>query len=279
MGRKQGSEQEAKKRTWTRGLRYGLYSALVLTLGVAALYAYSRADQFMASEAQFILAVPATDGGGNPALQIEGVGHASRDAILNAFTPDYGRSIYLLPLAERRRSLLAIDWVKDASVSRLWPDRVAVRIVERTPVAFVQIPAGGGSPSFEAALIDADGVILRQPPRARFTLPVLTGIRHQQSQPMRQQRVAAALRLLKEIGTLSDQISEIDVSDTENVNVVQQTEGRALLLMLGNRNFLSRLQSFMGHYGEIRQRLPDAATFDLRLDDRITAVEGGVKGG
>jgi cell division protein FtsQ len=279
MGRKQGSEEEAKKRAWARGLRYALYSALVLTLGVAALYAYSRADQFLASDAQFRLAAPAADGGGNPALQIEGVVHASRNAILNAFTPDYGRSIYLLPLAERRRSLLAIDWVKDASLSRLWPDRVAVRIVERTPVAFIQIPAGGGSSSFEAALIDADGVILRQPPRARFTLPVLAGIRPQQSQPMRQQRVTMALRLLQEIGTLSDQISEIEVSDTDNVNVVQQAEGRAVLLMLGNRNFLARMQNFMSHYAEIHQRLPDAATFDLRLDDRITAVEGGVKGG
>jgi cell division protein FtsQ len=279
MGRKLGPEQEAKKRAWGRGLRYALYSALVLTLGVAALYAYSRTDQFLASDTRFLLAAPAADGGGNPAVQIQGVDHTSRDAILSAFTPDYGRSVYLLPLAERRRSLLAIDWVKDANVSRLWPDRVAVRIVERTPVAFIQIPAGGGSPSFEAALIDADGVILQQPSQARFTLPVLTGIRRQQSQAARRERVAVALRLLKEVGTFSNEISEIEVGDAENVNVVRQVEGRAVLLMLGNRNFLSRLQNFMGHYEEIHQRLPNAATFDLRLDDRITAVEGGVKGG
>ena len=38
-----------------------------------------------------------------------------------------------MPLAERRRRLLAIDWVEDASVSRLWPNRVLVRITERKP--------------------------------------------------------------------------------------------------------------------------------------------------
>ena len=30
-----------------------------------------------------------------------------------------------VPLDERRRRLLAIDWVEDASVSRIWPDRLA----------------------------------------------------------------------------------------------------------------------------------------------------------
>jgi cell division protein FtsQ len=129
------------------------------------------------------------------------------------------------------------------------------------------------------ALIDADGVILEQPPRARFTLPVLTGIRREQSQALRRLRVAAALRLVQELGGLGAQLSEIDVSDPENVKVVQQAEGRVLLLMLGNRNFLSRLQNLLIHYPEIRQRSPNATTFDLRLDDRITAVGEEARGG
>ncbi len=42
-------------------------------------------------------------------------------------------------LGERRRRLLAVDWVKDASVSRRWPNRVSVNVIERRPVAFAQI--------------------------------------------------------------------------------------------------------------------------------------------
>jgi cell division protein FtsQ len=183
------------------------------------------------------------------------------------------------PLAERRRTLLGIDWVRDASVSRLWPDRLAVRIVERKPVAFIQLPVAGSPSSHCVALIDAEGVILEEPPRARFTLPVLTGIRREQSQPVRRLRVAAALRLIQELGGLVAQISEIDVSDPENVKVVQQAEGRVLLLMLGNRNFLSRLQNLLIHYPEIQQRSPNATTFDLRLDDRITALGEDARGG
>jgi hypothetical protein len=29
----------------------------------------------------------------------------------------------------------------------------------------------------------------------------------------------------------------------------------------------------VNHFGEIKRRLPDAATLDLRLEDRITVVE------
>ena len=48
------------------------------------------------------------------------------------------------PLEERRRRLLAIDWVEDASVSRIWPNRLVVRIHERKPVAFVNLPVAEG---------------------------------------------------------------------------------------------------------------------------------------
>lgn len=279
MGRKQNPEREPARRTWRAGLRYALYSAAVLLLAIVALYVYSRVDQFLADDPRFRLAELPADASESPALRIEGAVHASRAQILNAFSADYGRSIYLLPLGERRRSLLGIDWVRDASVSRLWPDRLAVRIVERKPVAFIQLPAAESPASQRVALIDADGVILEQPPRARFTLPVLTGIRREQSQALRRLRVAAALRLVQELGSLGAQLSEIDVSDPENVKVVQQAEGRALLLMLGNRNFLSRLQNLLIHYPEIRQRSPNATTFDLRLDDRITAVGEEARGG
>ncbi len=54
--------------------------------------------------------------------------YASRSKVQRIFAQDSDRSIFPFPLDERRRRLLAIDWVEDASVSRVWPDRLAVRI-------------------------------------------------------------------------------------------------------------------------------------------------------
>jgi cell division protein FtsQ len=256
-------------RGWRTPLGYALSVLAILLVIAGGGFIRYRIEQFLISSPRFWL--PGEPGESTPGIEVQGITHASRQKILNVFFADYGRSVFLMPLAERRKALMALDWVKDATVSRLWPNHVVVRIIERTPVAFVRIPTEGGM--FRIALIDAEGILLDPPPKARFSLPVLTGISPGQSLAMRKERVQVALRLVREIGALADKLSEIDVLDPENVKVTQPVEGRALTLMLGDRNFLSRLQNFLNHYVEIRRRLERATTFDLRLDDRITAIE------
>ncbi len=279
MGKRQNSAGEATTRDWRRALRYVFFVLAALVLIVTGLYAYGRVDQFLAEDPHFRLAAPPPGMSESPAVHITGATHVSHARVAGVFAADYGRSLYLLPLAERRRELLSIDWVRDAAVSRLWPDRIEVRIWERQPVAYVQLPAAGTRPSTEVALVDAEGVILEMPPRSEFKLPVLTGLRREQPPNVRRDRVAIALRLLSEVGDLGGWLSEIDVGDPEDVRVVQPAEGRALLLHLGNMNFRSRLHNFQGHYPEIQKRLPNATSFDLRLDDRITALGEGGGGG
>jgi cell division protein FtsQ len=188
------------------------------------------------------------------------------------FREDFGRSVYLLSLTERRRALLDIDWVKEASVSRAWPNTIQVKIVERKPVAFVPLPsAPDAAASF--ALIDEEGVILRPRTPARFALPVLVGIAPGAEAALRRDRVHRMLRLLEELGSLGERVSEVHVGDPENLQIMEQIDGKAVALILGNRNFLARLERFHQRYPEIHKRLPEAGTFDLRLEDRITAVE------
>jgi len=278
VSRKQDPERGLGRHDWRAWMRYSSYSAAVLLLLASALFLYARMDQLLASDPEFTLAGPSADGE-SPALRIAGALYTPRAAILKVFSADFGRSVYLLPLEERRRALLEIDWVRDAAVSRLWPNRIEVRIAERKPVAFLRLPSGSNPASGSVALVDAEGAILSQPARAEFTLPAISGIRRQQSQPTRQQRVALALRLISELGSLADQLSEIDVGDPGNVEVVLQAGGRVVSLQLGSHNFLSRLQNFLRYYEAMEQQRPEAATFDLRLDDRITAVGEGKQGG
>jgi cell division protein FtsQ len=122
--------------------------------------------------------------------------YASRAKIQRVFATDFGRSVFSIPVAERRRRLLAIDWVEDASVSRVWPDRLVVRIRERTPVAFVSFRSG-------VLLIDWYGVLLDPPPQARFTFPVLSGVREDSTESQRREQVDALFRLQHELGPLA----------------------------------------------------------------------------
>ena len=237
--------------------------AVTLVLAVS-LYAFHRIEQFLIRDARF--ALNGADGSGETStLDIEGAEHASRRAIASVFAEDTGRSVYLLPLANRRATLQTVDWVKDASVARLWPNRVVVRVTERQPVAFVTL-----APS-RFGLIDEDGVILPQAD-GRFHLPVLAGVHPRDPQPERRERVRRMLRLLHELDGMADRISEIDVTDRDNLKVTQPYDGRMVTLMLGDEDFGVRYRNFVAHYGEIRQKLPGATTLDMRLEDRITVV-------
>src|SRR5271163_423943 len=112
-------------------------------------------------------------------LEIRGAIYASRARIQNVFAPDFGGSVFSMPLAERRRRLLAVDWVSTASISRVWPHGIAVTVTERVPAAFATLPIAGTS-RYRFSLIDSDGVLLSIPPRTRFHLPVLSGVTEEQ---------------------------------------------------------------------------------------------------
>lgn len=241
------------------------YTAAVVLAAAGLLFGWHQLDQFLISHPRFVLAE--TEDESDTRLHIEGVRHAPRERIQALFQKDYGRSVYLIPLAERRRQMLAIDWVRDASVSRFWPDQVSVQVIERTPVAFLR-PAKGGSPS----LIDEDGVILTLQDAAKFRLPVVTGISAAQAEGERRQRIRRLMRLESELGRHMERVSEVDLADLDNVKIVYALGDRAMILHLGHNRFGFRLRRFLENREEVIRRLPNTRTLDLRLEDRIIAV-------
>jgi len=220
-----------------------------------------KVRRFVTSDPQFNLARDRKD-----AFRLEGLKYTARAKVLRVFAADFGRSIFSIPLEDRRRSLCEIDWVESASVSRVWPDRLVVRIHERKPVAFVLFHPG-------LLLIDSQGVLLEPPPQSQFAFPVLSGIHRDDSLADRHERVSLFLRVQEEMGYLMKDISEIDAGDSSNVRVVAQVDNRAVELLLGDSDFGKRYQDFLNHYSDIQRRSPEAKHFDLRLEDRITARE------
>jgi cell division septal protein FtsQ len=267
------SERVRRTRAVLRAVFAFAVASAVLTAGI---YSTQRIQEFLIRDARFVLPGAPDYGLESPNLEVSGVEHASRSKVLQVFAHDYGRSIYLLPLSERRKSLLKIGWIKDAVIVRLWPNRVAVRITERQPAAFIQLRAEAIS---RWALIDPDGMILDPPSgQSTFRLPVLMGVRTDEPQAMRGVRVRRMQRMLADLGSLADKVSEVDAGDLDNLKVTQPLQDRAVVLMLGDRNFHSRLENFLEHYSDIHKRMPNASVLDLRLDDRITAVEPGRNG-
>lgn len=257
-------------RTQISTVRVIAWSLAAGALLVAGLYAFRRIEQFLILDPRFALngpegSFPGSETG-SETLEISGAMHASRRGIEAVFAEDLGRSIYLIPLSERRTTLRTLDWVKDASLARIWPNRLIVRITERKPVAFLTLASG------RVGLIDEDGVIL-PPAKGRFDVPVLDGVRMTDPVSERRERVQRFLRLMKDLGDAGKNISEVDVSDRDDVKVSQSYQGGLVTLLLGDHDFSVRYQNFLSHVGEIKRRLPGASTLDLRLEDRITVVE------
>jgi cell division protein FtsQ len=252
-------------------VRVVAWTVAVVCVVVAAFLIYTRVEQFLIRDSRFALTAEDSQGFGQT-LEVDGAAHASSRSIQSIFAEDYGRSVYLVPLAERRQSLQAVDWVKDASIARLWPNRLSVHLVERVPVAFVLLASASRASGARYGLIDEEGVILPPAPD-RFGLPVLHGIRPSDRREARQKRVQIMRKLLHDLGEQGREISEVDVSDPDNLKVTEPREGHMIKLLLGDHNFALRFGNFVTHYPEIVRRLPGAVTLDLRLEDRITVVE------
>ncbi len=203
-------------------------------------------------------------------IQASGLSEVNRAEFLPVFGPDIGRNIFFVPLDERRRELEAIPWVREATVMRLLPDKINVRIVERTPVAFVRLGQRIG-------LTDADGVILTMSPalmaQHHYSFPVVTGIGDSDSKESRRTKMAVYQRFLGELDASgrrrTDQVSEIDLSDPEDLRATMPEQGTDILAHFGEDQFLSRFEVYKGHVGEWRNRYPNLVGVDLRYSGEV----------
>jgi cell division protein FtsQ len=238
--------------------RMAMFAAALGTCTGVSVYLIHR---YLVNDPKFVLSHDRRD-----ALTIDGLHYGSRAKVQRIFAQDTDHSVFSVPLDERRRRLLALDWVQDAAVSRVWPDRLAVRIQERKPVAFVEVQSS-------VMLIDGQGMLLEPPPQAQFTFPVLSGVRAEDAPEKRMYAVRALLDVEDALGPAMKDVSEVNAVDPSNLRVVAQLDNRVLELILGEDNLGARYRNFLAHYAEIRKRSPEVKVFDLRLDDRITARE------
>jgi cell division protein FtsQ len=248
-----------------------LFGLIVLAGGM---FAFHRLENFLISDPRFLLAPSPEYGVDPPGFTISGVSRASRKSVINAFANDFERSVYLMPIEKRRTELLRIEWIREATIARFWPNQIFVRVEERKPAAFFQDSIPGQSKS-TIWLIDEDGMLLHIPSQMTFRLPVVTGFRATAKPEERSRRVLRMLRLMKDVKNYGARISEVDVSDMDNLKaMVQAPDSRAMVLWLGDKNFYARMEDFERSYAEIRRRLPGVSTLDMRLDGRISVVEG-----
>jgi cell division protein FtsQ len=203
-------------------------------------------------------------------IQIVGNEHLTRAQVLSVFGADLERNIFRVPLEERRSDLEHLPWVAHATVMRLLPDKIRVQITERTPVGFVR----QGS---QIGLVDATGVLLDMPPQdagdPNYSFPVLTGLVASdppQARAARMEVYRAFMQALDGGGEkLTQTISEVDVSNPEDVKALVTTGGTDVLVHFGDEDFLKRYKEFQAHLPEWKAQYPKLASADMRYEGQI----------
>lgn len=225
----------------------------VLALGVVAVRRLMQRDE------RFLLP-------GAAAIETAGNQHLSREELVNVLADDVGRNIFNLGLDRQRAALERLPWVERATVMRLLPDRLRVLVIERTPIAFAREKGSIG-------LVDAHGVLLdlRQPAGGgSYSFPVVTGIFAADPLATRATRMKLFQNFVGALdGTgkhISAKLSEIDLSNPEDVRALIPDSGSEVLVHFGDSDFLSRYRAYEAHLSEWRQTYPHLASVDMRYE-------------
>src|SRR5712692_316281 len=210
-------------------------------------------------------------------IEISELDNVTRYQVMEVMGGDIGRNIFFVPLTQRKKQLEQIPWVESASVMRFFPNRLKVEIHERTPVAFARV----GS---RILLTDAAGTLMELPGKKKFSFPVILGMNPGEPLSTR----AARMRIYKEVisqldssgAHYSQELSEIDLSDPDDVKVLANNPDGEVLVHLGSSNYLDRYKVYVGHVREWRQQFDKVESVDLRYDRQIIVnpdLNGAIK--
>jgi len=201
-------------------------------------------------------------------IRVAGTHRMSEGDVLGVLDELKGQHMFDVDLAEWQDRLQALPWVHDATLRRELPSTIAVRITERVPMATARL----GSTLY---LVDIDGMIIDEygPAYAAFNLPIVEGLSTPGSVALAidQGRLALAGRVVGSFGAqpvLARQVSQVDVSDTDNV--VVWLNGDPTALHLGREQFAARVQQYLDLGATMRERLSSGLEYvDLRFPDRL----------
>jgi cell division protein FtsQ len=199
-------------------------------------------------------------------IELAGLTNVTRGQIMEVMGGDIGRNIFFIPLDQRQKQLEQIPWVKSASVMRFAPDRIRIQVQERAPIAFARV----GS---KIMLVDSGGALMDLSAKKKYSFPVIVGMNSGEPISTRAARIRIYNQLVTELdssgGHYSQVLSEVDLSDPEDVKVLTNDADGEVLVHLGSSNYLDRFRVYVAHLREWRQEFQKLESVDLRYDRQI----------
>lgn len=233
-------------------------------VGIAGVAAAWTAGRFLLYGQQMLLIRPEQ-------IEVNGNHVVSREAVLQQFVNDRGRSVLRVPLDARRSALEEISWVESATVQRILPNRIRVDLTERTPIAFLH----NGT---ELALIDAHGVVLDRPRGEDLQFPIVTGLSENMTREERGKRMQMYQEFMKDIDLVrsgsSDRVSEVDLANPKDLRAVMTgianaTDTQALTIHFGTGDFTGKYRMVVENFAQWQASNGHVHSIDLQYAKQV----------
>jgi cell division protein FtsQ len=109
--------------------------------------------------------------------------------------------------------------------------------------------------------------------RKKYSFPVIVGMSSGEPLSSRAARMKTYDELVRELdssgGHYSQDLSEVDLTEPEDVKVLTNDPEGEVLVHLGSSDYLERFKIYVGHLREWRQQFPKLESVDLRYDRQI----------
>lgn len=208
-------------------------------------------------------------------VEIEGNQKIPKETLLSLLTIEGMPNLFTLQLRDVAQRLESHPWIDYVKVRKVFPDRIWVQVVERRPIAILQLE--------ELYYIDAKGVIFSPlGDRDEYNFPFLTGLNREtlEKNPREANRlIMKALELLRiaerEQASPLEEISEIRMGKSFGIHCFTQGEG--LEVRMGWEDFGEKLKKLSLIWFDLQKRGWAAASIDCS-DERRVVVKRAIRG-
>jgi len=209
-------------------------------------------------------------------IRISGCLHQDAKSLEDIIRMEFPENILRIDLAMARQRLEKETWVQRVELHRVLPSSLVLRVEERVPVVLLEL---GGA----LMMADGDGVLLGAYKRefGKIDSPIFRGVAgidhetYEEKYEENTDRIRRGVAMLTEIAAEMPQsvndISEIDISELNNIKIIMDND--SVEILMGNGNYLKRFSNFVGDpakkYKELKDQGIQVAQIDLSNDGQI----------
>jgi len=189
-------------------------------------------------------------------VSVTGLNRVEEGHVLRQAGVKGSANVFSVDLEAARERVEGLKWVRFATVQRVLPDTIAIKIVERTPVGVARIRGAIYQFDAEAELLDQD--------RGGADFPILHGLISNNAE-MNRKKVDLYLQIMTDLHG-KEEFSEVQINDALEVSVISQHE--PVMVILG----ADHLRDHWGQYLQLRKKIqteyPDTVQVDFRFKNQ-----------